>query len=180
MTITKERLMELFDIDMANGELTRKKSTGSRPVGEVAGTVRPDGYIQIRIDNKTYLAHRVLLFLREGQWPECVDHVNGIKDDNRSENIRSVCHRINSRNVGIGKGNKTGVMGVRFRKSRNSYEAYWLDEEGKTRYKNFSCDNYGSDGAKKMAAKHRESMIQRMNDMGGGYSDSHGLRAAYQ
>ena len=42
-----------------------------------------------------------------GKWPENeIDHINGIKDDNRINNLRDVTNRQNALNVGVFKNNK--------------------------------------------------------------------------
>lgn len=174
----RKRVFELFDIDIDAGVFRRKSSRGSRAAGEIAGCVRSDGYVHMSIDNKGYLAHRILIFLSNSFWPECVDHINGNKSDNRAVNLRAVDYSANGRNQGIGRANKTGIMGVRFRSGRNAYEAYWLDETGRRRHKNFSCDVYGRDGAKKKAAEHRAMMIDELNQLGAGYTAYHGKRKA--
>jgi len=48
-----------------------------------------------------------------GAWPpDQIDHVNGVRTDNRIENLRSVTHAENGRNQAIPRNNTSGVMGV--------------------------------------------------------------------
>lgn len=69
------------------------KSGGRRKLDKPAGTLKSSGYIQIKVNNKVYLAHRLAWFLHYGEWPEGeIDHVNRDKADNRIENLR-VCTR---------------------------------------------------------------------------------------
>ncbi|EPK4144134.1 HNH endonuclease signature motif containing protein [Serratia marcescens] len=61
----------------------------------------------------TYLVHRVCWALSTGEWPtEDVDHINGIKDDNRLVNLRVVTRGVNSRNQKLRSNNSTDCMGV--------------------------------------------------------------------
>jgi len=69
-------------------------------------------------------AHRVAWAMHYGSWPKhTIDHINGDKTDNRIENLRDVTKSENCRNVSIGKNNKSGILGVRWRESRNTWEA---------------------------------------------------------
>lgn len=175
--IGKKRILELFDVNTESGIITRKTSRGSRPAGGVAGTVRPDGYIQLSIDNKSYLAHRLIFLIAFGFYPEQVDHINGVKNDNRSSNLRAADNVTNARNQKMNSANKTGIAGVRYRESRNAYEAYWDEGGGRKRYKYFSCITYGHDSAKSLAIEYRSNQIKRLNSIGFGYTDRHGIES---
>ena len=66
------------------GFLYWKVSNSNRiKIGNIAGYKRKDGYIQIRIDTKLYLAHRLIWFYVKGYFPEYgVDHNNQITHHN--------------------------------------------------------------------------------------------------
>jgi hypothetical protein len=66
----------------------------------VAGSVNPCGYRQIKIDKHLYRAHRLAWLWMTGAWPiqEQVDHINGIRDDNRWANLRNVSRAANNQN----------------------------------------------------------------------------------
>lgn len=89
---------------------------------------RPDcykGYMRVTVDSKAYKAHRVIWFLHTGYWPakhEQIDHINGIKTDNRICNLRLVSHSGNMLNKHKAhKNNALGTLGVR--QKGNKYEA---------------------------------------------------------
>jgi len=58
-----------------------------------------NGYLYGNIFNKNALAHRVAWCISKGYWPKgFVDHINGVRSDNRIENLRDVSCSENNRN----------------------------------------------------------------------------------
>ena len=65
------------------------------------------------IFSQLYKAHRVAYAIHFGEWPRgCIDHINGIKTDNRADNLRVVDRATNNRNRPTQKNNTSGVTGV--------------------------------------------------------------------
>ncbi len=91
--------------------------------GSVAGSKDSSGHIQIKIFGRTYLAHRLAWLYSHGEWPEQqIDHINGIKSDNRITNLRDVSPRINAENRRLAcKTSKSGILGVSWHKASNSW-----------------------------------------------------------
>jgi hypothetical protein len=86
--ITQAQLQALFDYDPATGNLIRKTRTAnSVRIGDVAGSKNVDGYIQISIDSKPYMAHRLVWLWHGKELPQFIDHINRNKADNRIENL---------------------------------------------------------------------------------------------
>lgn len=82
------------------------------------------GYLKGAIRSRTFTAHRVCVALKLGYWPEGeIDHINGVKDDNRWENLRVVDKSQNQRNAKKRSDNKSGVTGV-FQRKSGSWRAY--------------------------------------------------------
>ena len=100
------------------------KAWNSRYAGRPAFvTATRDGYRCGRIFEKSYFAHRVAYAIHYGAWPrDQVDHISGVKTDNRIANLRDVSRTENLRNAAKQSNNTSGVCGV-----------YWHKNSGKWR-----------------------------------------------
>ena len=100
--MTLERLTELFIVDFLAGTLhCRVARGGGSRVGDRAGWLNRDEYRYITVDKARLLEHRVIVSMIEGRMldaDEQVDHINGVRNDNRIENLRIVTHSENQRN----------------------------------------------------------------------------------
>lgn len=122
--LTQERLKELLHYEENTGLFIRKTNVNRHKTGSISGARQNKGYIQIMIDNKNYLAHRLAWFYIYGEWPKNqIDHINRIKTDNRICNLRDVNNSINQHNNSIRKHNTSGTTGVMNYKSRNCWAA---------------------------------------------------------
>lgn len=120
--VTQERLKELFVYDKNTGLFHRKSGRGGKPKGSIAGTDKGNGYIQINVDKRLYLAHRLAWLYMYGEFPkEQLDHVNHERNDNRIANLREVTHQENGCNQKLRCTNTSGVMGVSWDKVRNKW-----------------------------------------------------------
>lgn len=76
------------------------------------------------VDGCFYSAHRIAWTLYYGEWPaNQIDHINGVRTDNRVENLRVVTNQENQRNKAIPKSNTSGVMGVSWCKRDKKWRA---------------------------------------------------------
>ena len=67
--------------------------------GRLAGSVS-HGYLNVGIAGRRYLLHRVIWLWMTAQWPsEELDHINGLRWDNRWCNLRQVSHAQNCSNL---------------------------------------------------------------------------------
>lgn len=115
MQLTQNYLKSILSYDERTGKFVWIKPRPRVTVGEEAGYVKKNKqYRYVEIDGIPYAAHRLVWFYVYGKWPkEHLDHVNGIRDDNRLCNLRESTHgqnRANSKH-----NNKTGYKGVSFK-----------------------------------------------------------------
>ena len=75
--------------------------------------------------------HRLIAGLKRCDKRE-VDHINGIKIDNRRSNLRIVSHSENMKNSKKRKDNKSGYKGVSWSSMLNKWVAF-ISVEGKTK-----------------------------------------------
>jgi hypothetical protein len=108
----QSRFHELFAY--ADGKLIRKVSVGASKAGSIVSYKEPNGYLRVRIDGKRYTVHQVVFCMQHGFIPKMLDHINGIKDDNRIENLREANPSQNGYNKPLGKMCKSGVKNVKW------------------------------------------------------------------
>ena len=125
--ITQKRLKELLDYDEITGVFTWKaKSSSKTIVGSVAGHLRKDGYRDIGVDGRLYLAHRLAWFYMHGVWPkDKLDHKDTIGIDNWLDNLREVNHSENMMNQRAPHiNNKCGFLGVCYNKALSKFKSH--------------------------------------------------------
>lgn len=119
--ITKDLLHELFEY--REGKIYWKISNTRAVVGNEAGSINSSGYKIVTINQKSYLAHRLIFIMHHGYVPKTVDHRDGDKLNNTIENLREATGSQNQYNAKIRNDNKTGVKGVTICNRTNKYKA---------------------------------------------------------
>ena len=94
--VNQERLHQLYSYDPVTGLFT------SNRLGVVVGGLH-NGYLSLELhDNgvlRRFPIHRLVWMYVNGKWPNnFIDHINGIKTDNRICNLRDVTSKQNTEN----------------------------------------------------------------------------------
>ena len=102
--ITIERLRYLVKYSKTTGVLTSAVDRHLCPVGKILGYPTSTGYRRVVLDYEEYLIHRLAWFYVTGAWPaQHIDHIDGVRDNNRWRNLRDVSCLANSQNKrGVG------------------------------------------------------------------------------
>ena len=89
--LTAARVRELFVYNRVTGILRRLITVNKAKAGDVAGSLGSSGALQVPIDGKMYLVHRVMWLWVYDRWPRgLIDHINLNPADNRWCNLRPV------------------------------------------------------------------------------------------
>jgi hypothetical protein len=115
--ITLERLKSLLDYCEETGFFKWKEHRRPQnPIGSKAGWwCKSTNSYRIEIDDKIYLAHRLVWFYVYGIWPtKQIDHKNRNNKDNRISNLREADNSENQANMPAKSNNSTGFRGIGF------------------------------------------------------------------
>lgn len=113
-TLSLEKLKQQLSYCADTGVFTWSVTRNRISKGDIVGFKTSKGYLSTKVNGKAYRLHRLAWFYVYGVWPKNqIDHVNGIRIDNRICNLRDVEPRHNSQNrSAINQKNKTGFVGV--------------------------------------------------------------------
>lgn len=93
-------------------------------IGNPAGGLdNHTNYYYTTFAGKRYINHRIIFFLHFGYCPEIIDHIDGIRTNNRISNLRAATLSQNNCNTKLRKDNSSGHKGVSLR-SKGKYQ-YW-------------------------------------------------------
>jgi len=119
--MTKNEVKSFFEYK--DGVLYWKKNQSNIKSGAISGYQRPDGYINIGFKGKLIRAHRLIWLMHHGFMPEFLDHINGVRNDNRLVNLRVATRTQNQMNLKKRIDNSSGCSGVFWNKQRNKWAA---------------------------------------------------------
>lgn len=119
-----ETVSAYLTYDPDAGHLKWRVSSGRAKAGMVAGC-EAKGYVLIGIQGRLLKAHRLAWLLHYGKEPKGdIDHINGVRSDNRIANLREASHSQNMHNRVADKDNRSGVKGVCWNKWKQKWMAY--------------------------------------------------------
>lgn len=122
--MTSDELRSLLHYDPDTGVFTWIAGKRKGTIAGKGGKRGYKGYWRIYIFGKDRPAHRLAWLYMTGDWPkEHIDHVNGIRDDNRFSNLREASAIENGQNYKMPSHNRSGYMGVHFLKAANRWVA---------------------------------------------------------
>jgi len=116
-------LHELFKYDPVNGKCVRRINKARMKAGDEVGSKTKYGYLCVKVDGQLYQLHRIIWVLNDNSDPREmeIDHINGVRDDNRIKNLRCVTKQENQKNRKISVKNSTGDIHVRYNKINKNY-----------------------------------------------------------
>lgn len=170
--LSADEARSLLDYDPSTGVLMWRWRDNVRPcvntqfAGKVAGTINNYGYRVITMGVVKHYAHRIAWLIVNGVWPsDFIDHINGVKSDNRIDNLRIVTITENARNQKMRVTNKSGHIGV-----------YWYKKKG------MWCAAINADGRQKSVGMfHNLSdavASRKAAEITHGYHSNHGRAAS--
>lgn len=128
------------------GNIRRRSDYKQWKKDSIVGTVGKRGYATLSILGKRYYCHHIVWVLFYKQFPVMLDHINGVKTDNRINNLRETSKTNNALNLhGPHRDNSSGFLGVYKRKDNGKYTAKFkgkflgdfnTPEEAYEKYKN--------------------------------------------
>ena len=118
-------IRQVLEYNKETGKFMWKVRVNSKvPSGANAGTPQNNGYILITIQTKKHLAHRLAWFFEYGEFPNGpIDHINGVRTDNRIANLRVVTVSENLQNQRKPQG-KNPYLGVSVVKGTPYWQAH--------------------------------------------------------
>lgn len=177
--LSQEVLSELLSYDDATGLLfwkdrgeqfiaceAKRRAWNTRFGGKEAfKSLDGHGYRRGRVLYDHYQAHRIIWTLVTGEWPDEIDHINGVRTDNRIANLRNVSSADNAKNLKMMARNESGRVGVFWSNSSSRWIAKITVQRKGIRLGAFSC--------KQAAIAAREEAERKY-----GFHPNHGRRAS--
>lgn len=138
---TPEKLRELLTYDPDTGVFHWKKVSGKDKRWNTKYSEKQtftsdcgSGYRRARIEGCDVRAHRVAWAMHYGKWPDDeIDHINGIRHDNRIINLREASRSENGRNVPAHRDSSSGLKGAHWHGQKNRWTSR-IRVDGKNRY----------------------------------------------
>ena len=152
--MTQELLKELFEY--RDGDLYWKvKISPKTKIGTIAGWDKDNGYKAVTINTKKYLTHRIIWMYHFGYFPKnYIDHINGIKNDNRIENLREATNAENQQNRKKRKNTSSLLKGITFHNKNQKWVAQIVVDGNVNYLGSFKNESAAAQAYNEAAIKH--------------------------
>tara|TARA_R110000868_G_scaffold23771_1_gene95082 strand:+ start:155 stop:727 length:573 start_codon:yes stop_codon:yes gene_type:complete len=164
--LSQDLLTEFFHFHPESGALYNKerarrhfettrafKTWNTRWAGKVSGSNTQAGYREVTILSNKYLIHRIVWLLHfGGTIPDTIDHINGVRDDNRLINLRLATDAEQKQNMALYSSSTSGEMGVNWYKSYEKWHAR-IKIKGKYKHLGYFLIKADAVNARKAAEK---------------------------
>ena len=122
---SREDILKDFSYDPETGVFRNARQKGSTsPKNKLAGCVNSRGYINLYINSKIYLAHRLAWKIFYGEDPPHeIDHIDGVGVNNSIHNLRLARRVDNIGNTRLSKRNTSGFKGAQYVKSTGRWDS---------------------------------------------------------
>lgn len=117
--LTYEQVASRLRYEPETGKLYWIKSLRCHHLlGQRAGCLTPIGYRYIHLSGVTYPEHRIAWLMATKEWALGLDHINGVRDDNRFVNLRLATMTQNNQHVRAQRNRASKYKGVWRRKKK--------------------------------------------------------------
>lgn len=118
LALPEAELLGVLRYDPCTGMFTwAVNRRGGAKAGDVAGTTKAGGYVQINVLGRLHYAHRLAWLFSSGSWPVGhIDHIDGNPANNAIANLRDVSAELNQQNQRRAhrSNRSSGMQGVSF------------------------------------------------------------------
>ena len=106
--------------------------SGCAKAGAIVGSKGKNGYLKALFRGRYLQVHRIVWLLHKETIPPAIDHINGVRDDNRIENLRAATPGENAANQNVPYGG-IPLKGVSFHKKLGKFQAA-ITRDRRTKY----------------------------------------------
>lgn len=123
--LKRQDLIDLMSYGTETGVFQWTKKRRGVKVGVPLGVDNGFGYLRITVLGRPYYSHRLAWFYTHGEWPNTIDHINGLRSDNRIVNLRSCTQASNNQNrLRPQSNNKSLTLGVSWHKRAKKWQVH--------------------------------------------------------
>jgi len=119
--LTAEYLRSALDYNPETGVFTWKVARQGVKKGVIAGTTQASGYMRIKVDGRSYYAHRLAWLFYYGEWPKGpLDHKDRDPTNNAISNLRE-CTPVKNQHNSTKSWGSSEYRGVCWNKKENKW-----------------------------------------------------------